>query len=426
MTSILVILQHLLLYGAWYGWDGGHTWGPRFLVPALPFLVLSTGPLLDRWLKEGVVPRLTVGTLLAFSLVIQASGFLVDFNRIPQPERPNDPLLWELPNRSWLGLFELLVGGQLDAVWARRGLWLVPVALGAAVALTLVTRLRISKHSLLADFLALGLTLIGLGCQVAVADSAGPRELELAAAVAQLQRLAQPHDAVVIVAPFGQSGFLSPYRLANPVLGLSQDSLRLEPRFRLSLARLLQPRSSIWLLVEGFQFPEPAAELDAELHRQLCWTGPVNYFGVARLTRFLVPGTFQDLGVGATFGGWLRLKSSAWDGGELLAPGDGFCVRLIWEGTITGSPRKAHVSVQVLDAAGRLVAQHDGPPGAGFYQPGPTIVDNHGLLLPGGLADGTFHLTVVVYDPATLERYPLENGTDRLTLAIFRVKSPGK
>ena len=45
VTSGLIILGHLILYGAWYGWDGGHAWGPRFLVLALPFLALGAGPL---------------------------------------------------------------------------------------------------------------------------------------------------------------------------------------------------------------------------------------------------------------------------------------------------------------------------------------------------------------------------------------------
>jgi hypothetical protein len=82
------------------------------------------------------------------------------------------------------------------------------------------------------------------------------------------------------------------------------------------------------------------------------------------------------------------------------------------------------ISVQVLDAAGKLVTQHDGPPGAGFKQPGPTIIDNHGLSLPGNLTGEAFYLTVVVYNPDTLERYTLTDGTDRLTLAAFRVERP--
>jgi hypothetical protein len=423
VTSGLIVLGHLILYGAWYGWDGGHAWGPRFLVPALPFLALGMGPLLERWAGRGPAFKSATVAVLALSLLVQGAGFLTDFNRLPQPARPGDPMLWEFLNPVWTVTFQLLTQGQLDPVWARHGLWPIPVLLGAAVALALLPRPANFRQKRLAAGLALTLTALGFQVDVASLET-DPRGLELAAALNALRNQVRMQDAVVVVAPYAQTWFLNQYRLPNPVLGLTEDSIRLEPRFRLTLSRLLKPGAQLWLLVQGFAFPDPAAELDAELHRELCWTGPVNSFGGVRLTRFLVPRNFQDLETQATFGRSLRLKASAWDGGRILAPGDRFCVRLEWE--VIPGVTDSRVSVQVIDAAGRLVAQHDGPPGAGFKQPGPTIIDNHGLSLPGNLTGGTFYLTVVVYSPDTLERYTLADGTDRLTLAAFRVERPAR
>ena len=44
---LAIALVYVLLYGKWYMWHGGYSWGPRFLVPTLPFLALLTGPAWD-------------------------------------------------------------------------------------------------------------------------------------------------------------------------------------------------------------------------------------------------------------------------------------------------------------------------------------------------------------------------------------------
>ncbi|NJN68746.1 MAG: hypothetical protein HC884_19610 [Chloroflexaceae bacterium] len=60
----------------WWMWWGGWGWGPRFLTPLMPFLVLSLGSLLRRrpW------QYLIVGMLLPLSLMVNMMGILVDFN----------------------------------------------------------------------------------------------------------------------------------------------------------------------------------------------------------------------------------------------------------------------------------------------------------------------------------------------------------
>jgi hypothetical protein len=70
------VLVTLLYYGAWWAWYGGWCWGPRFLVPVLPLLVLPLGALLieRRW------SRWVVLVLALAGLVVQLLGTLVDFN----------------------------------------------------------------------------------------------------------------------------------------------------------------------------------------------------------------------------------------------------------------------------------------------------------------------------------------------------------
>jgi hypothetical protein len=75
------------------------------------------------------------------------------------------------------------------------------------------------------------------------------------------------------------------------------------------------------------------------------------------------------------------------------------------------------ISVQVLDDAGRLVAQHDGPPAGGnyptgYWEEGEVVLDSHALELPREIGPGTYSLLVVVYDSATRARLPVVTASE--------------
>jgi len=68
----------LLFYAQWHEWEGGWCWGPRFLVPTIPFLCLQLAPFFEdpparRWLRWGGYG------LIGLSLVIALSGTLVSY-----------------------------------------------------------------------------------------------------------------------------------------------------------------------------------------------------------------------------------------------------------------------------------------------------------------------------------------------------------
>ncbi|MHB1005319.1 MAG: ArnT family glycosyltransferase [Chloroflexota bacterium] len=93
------------------------------------------------------------------------------------------------------------------------------------------------------------------------------------------------------------------------------------------------------------------------------------------------------------------------------AAGERLDVALRWQAL--AAPGAAYtVSLQLLDGAGRLVAQHDGQPVGGQYPTsawatGETVRDAHAIALPAGLPAGEYTLSVVVYDPATNARLPV-------------------
>jgi hypothetical protein len=82
--------------------------------------------------------------------------------------------------------------------------------------------------------------------------------------------------------------------------------------------------------------------------------------------------------------------------------------------------------LQLLDSRDQVVAQRDAEPAGDSrptdtWEPGETILDNHGLLIPPGTPPGTYRRIVGLYDRETGERLRLPDGTDFINLAPVTV-----
>lgn len=96
-------------------------------------------------------------------------------------------------------------------------------------------------------------------------------------------------------------------------------------------------------------------------------------------------------------------------GDRLSGDAPDLTVSLLWE-TRALIARRLVVSVQAFDAAGKLLAQHDGEPVGGRlptpnWRPGDRIRDDHLVHLPPGLRFA--RVLVVVYDRQTSQRLPV-------------------
>jgi len=78
LLALALIGARLLFYAGWWGWDGGDSWGPRFLVPVLPVLVLPLA-----FLPKMARPRITLSILAGLSLGIEVLAQLVDYYSFP-------------------------------------------------------------------------------------------------------------------------------------------------------------------------------------------------------------------------------------------------------------------------------------------------------------------------------------------------------
>jgi hypothetical protein len=82
-TTVLlagIVLTLLLFYAQLGNWAGGRSYGPRYLVPALPFLAVAVAS----WLHvlTGRAARAATITVCALSALVQAPGVLVDFSKV--------------------------------------------------------------------------------------------------------------------------------------------------------------------------------------------------------------------------------------------------------------------------------------------------------------------------------------------------------
>lgn len=118
LLFIAITGTYLLFYSAYGDWAGGWCWGPRFLVPVIPFLILPLGYLVGRkgW-------ALALSALLALGGLVQVLGLAVNYSYVywdwaSMKLSPETAFLW-VPEISAIPthLHNLLAGRHLDIWW---------------------------------------------------------------------------------------------------------------------------------------------------------------------------------------------------------------------------------------------------------------------------------------------------------------------
>lgn len=119
----------LVFYGCWWTWHGGWSWGPRFLVPVIPLLLIPIGVGLHQQNFRRSIP-----VIWGMSALAIIPGLAVNFNAyiiaITQGDYSRENLLWFYPEYSPLvGHWHYLLGGEAN-FWggAPSGLGLPPIS----------------------------------------------------------------------------------------------------------------------------------------------------------------------------------------------------------------------------------------------------------------------------------------------------------
>ncbi|HEU5316364.1 MAG TPA: hypothetical protein VFX49_09660 [Chloroflexota bacterium] len=125
VAAALAFLPLLAINAGYAVWDGGASWGPRHLTPALPFLVVVAHPAIVRWPRTGA-------SLVLCSVAVTTVGVLT--GTLPPADVSSTLGEFVLP-----ALESETVGNTLGGALGLRGWWtLAPlaVALSAAYAAT--------------------------------------------------------------------------------------------------------------------------------------------------------------------------------------------------------------------------------------------------------------------------------------------------
>ncbi len=98
-------LTTILVYAKVEGWQGGFSWGPRFLLPTLPLAVLPAALVFERWRSLATAARTGVAAAVVAGVLLTLPGVLADYQlqTLVQEERGvRITRVWDLSNAAYV------------------------------------------------------------------------------------------------------------------------------------------------------------------------------------------------------------------------------------------------------------------------------------------------------------------------------------
>ncbi len=423
---LAIVAVHLCVYGAWWVWWGAWAWGPRFIVPIFPLLVL--------FLAEGLATsrrRLTLAVAAVLGLLsvgVQLLGIAVDHTiylvqLLPQNPRPDTLTLWDVRYQPILHQIPLMTRQWLDFAWIERSgpsavnlPALAATLAGATVALVgfgIVWRSANPARQAIA--LSLAALVVAGGVFEALRSydrEADPSVRQLANAIGQ----APPRTTLVEMIPSAVVTYQNEQKRNLPEIG-TIEAPTVTPQLSRQLARGAQQSDYVFAVTEGVA-KSPSNGVEAQLDRSLVEIGN-EAIGPFRLLRYATqPATVHSAGPAWRFADGITLTGFAAPNGPAAA-GRPLDLVLRWEASAEAVKRPdLTVFVHLLGPDGSLIAQKDDPPETGYapislWSPGQVVYDDHTILIPPGAPAGLHLVQVGLYLPATGERVPLLGPNNR-------------
>jgi hypothetical protein len=482
IMALSVIVIHLFLYGKWFMWHGGYAWGPRFMVPTLPFWAIFLAPVVAQAFpetrrdedvgggeeKKKLSPhRLTASSslrlifliLATLGLIPQLLSVAIDFtpfqNSLLDAGLPLfDPqTFFALQYSPFGGAWAFITADSLDLAWAWRGQingWLL-VVLMINIALT-AFNLRVSElanqriprggYALANGDKArqmgrgwggsgrLNISFIQAISIICLLSTMGAVTFLLAhahslpaspltQALAALNEGVRPSDAVITNDPDLAMPFAELYKGRAPVLGLQSGNFPMPGDVTRRLNETMANHQQIWWLPNWIP-PEQSA-IEQTLMTRGFRARNDNFEG-ERLVLFAFPPNLAAniITTDAIFGNQIKLVDVAYP--ARASAGAALPIQLNWQ-ALTPLTEDYHVFIHLVTGDGQMVAQADGQPvlwtrPTTTWTIEETIGDRYGLWIPPQTPPGNHELRVGLYRPVDGQRLRLAAGEEWVSLEV--------
>jgi hypothetical protein len=201
-----------------------------------------------------------------------------------------------------------------------------------------------------------------------------------------------------------------------------------------SLQAILDRHRRVWLLTYQIGADSPNNDVGLWLLENAATPGGT-WYGESQLSLFLHPSTIANPGSPTSCSsfadGAVELCYAPVDESLTARPGDPVALALTWQ-THTALDTPYTVFVHLIEPGNPVpVAQQDGQPVGGLkptttWVPGQAVLDRHAVILPTHLDEepGQLDILVGLYDPATLERLPVDGGGDSVLIGRLTIIPP--
>lgn len=455
---------HLIGYSRQIIWWGGLSWGPRYMIPLIPGMMLAAAPAVAHLLRPprrwGLPLLIGLGLL---AMLPQLAGVLVDprvfegeldrslYHVLRDYPQAMERVAWDLAYNPILGHWRMLDGADPAPAWIRKGpgwhiLWLpIAISLGAGLcALGILQQLRQASETLpgrnllLIGGLSVGAFLAAAWSLHAIADD--PRydfhenARFLRPMIEDLNREAQAGDVLLMTYPYFGDYFLNWLRAPVDWYGIFSAAFPLPEPQRMLLDRVLARHPRVWLMRPWNRWHEPEPGIERYLLEHAYKVRENDYEDWMRLILYLSPrGGWHIVGGGIRWAHGLELSAAAIQGETTpisgadkpilhLQRGAPLRLTLIWQ-AVRPSPSSRKVFVHIGHPDQPPLLQQDRLPQDGWgrieeWMPGWPVLDRYGFLLD--LPPGRYILRIGFYDERTGSREPSDHGevVDLLDLEV--------
>ena len=451
LVALLMLAGFALTFAFWQGihWFGGLSWPPRFLIPAVPFLLLPTLPVLER-VTQGPRPRWllpAVALLTGYSLWVQISATSLPWEAYGSALPPEAGGLGEwggglnlLRWLRWVVIPGLWAELPLDFAWLRLQALSWPLLFGASATFALWQILRqLRRHAdtafrptRLSDLLQTAAMLLLMLFALALLPPDPLYDAPNEALAGLLQRLPQetvPGDVVLlndlelerylvnyakldwprlVSLPFHPGEGASPEQ--PPEIRSDNPEVLLQESAAQQIMALAGSRERIWLLAgNGPYLPWSIRPVERFMAENYYILREIEGGPRARLLEYdtmpapdsLLPGV-PDWRADLRYGEHIELTGYSLPRGLQYQPGESLPVTFYWQ-SLTRLTHSWKVAWFLAKADSPPAAQgQDGAMQAGFaptsgWRPAVPVLDNRALRLPLDMPSGDYRILVVLY-----------------------------